>query len=754
MEEKKSKKQIVFMILGLIVLTIAVGGITYAFFTYRKSGDTNTVRAGSIKLSSNYTNVILEDVFPITRVEAATDTDNVMEVEVTVRGKTTYAKGVEYAVSLTNVQNEINSKVVPVGLIVDITGLGDEEEDYFNERGDDTAMYKVLAKDDIYNGEDILVGYIPGDGVEITGTITLKAFIDSENLAISDTYDGTGTGSNRTKSEWVNGRTVITSQEWKTIQTNGVSFKVKMEATEGTWFGNKELSSIIAKKFDDGETYVKSYAERISSNSTFATQDTIGTNNSKKTVYYYSDTSALNNGNVVFAGFCWQIIRTTDTGGTKLIYNGIAQNNQCKDDRSETTWKAVRGEASTADLSGTYLYGTGFSYDLTTGRFSLVNPEKSKKTWTIDNYESFLGKYTCKNETGTNCVNVWYVGQYSNETLGRVQTTKYSIVESTNYFQIGVTNFNSEITSMANVGYMYNKLYIWKNDVPETGSLYGTNVKYANGVYTVYDTNENNPLTATSASADHHYTCGEEASRTCEKVRYYYYEGYYIELANGEKVEDALKNMINYKQNNNENDANINVINSPLKDYVEIWYERNLDAYSKYIDTSVVYCNNRSVKTVTENNETTILLRGWDKDAGELNDSILFMSDYETANLDCPNLTDRFSTANASAPLKYPVGHLTDSERAMMGKNYLATGVWYWTMSPNSFRISSYVRYITTDGHSGNNVANKNWGVRPVITLRSDAVVLGGSGTKVKPYQVGPFVTRDTNGVVTSTSYN
>ena len=140
MEEKNSKKQIIFMILGLVVLIAFVGGITYAFFTYRKSGDTNTVKAGSIKFSSNYTNVLLEDVFPITRLEATTDTDNVIDVEVTVRGKTTYAKGVEYAVSLTNVQNIFNDKVIPIGLVVDVTGLGDAEEDYLTERGQEDAI--------------------------------------------------------------------------------------------------------------------------------------------------------------------------------------------------------------------------------------------------------------------------------------------------------------------------------------------------------------------------------------------------------------------------------------------------------------------------------------------------------------------------------------------------------------------------------------------------------------------------------------
>ena len=50
-------------------------------------------------------------------------------------------------------------------------------------------------------------------------------------------------------------------------------------------------------------------------------------------VYYYrggrnaSDTSIRNH--VIWAGFCWRVIRTTATGGVKMIYNGVPENNRC-----------------------------------------------------------------------------------------------------------------------------------------------------------------------------------------------------------------------------------------------------------------------------------------------------------------------------------------------------------------------------------------------------------------------------------------
>lgn len=44
-------------------------------------------------------------------------------------------------------------------------------------------------------------------------------------------------------------------------------------------------------------------------------------------IYYYR--GAVINNNVIFGGFCWQIVRTTNTGGVKLIYNGTPTDGTC-----------------------------------------------------------------------------------------------------------------------------------------------------------------------------------------------------------------------------------------------------------------------------------------------------------------------------------------------------------------------------------------------------------------------------------------
>ena len=52
-----------------------------------------------------------------------------------------------------------------------------------------------------------------------------------------------------------------------------------------------------------------------------------GTENNENPIYYYR--GAVDNNNVYFGGFCWKIVRTTETGGLKMIYNGVPTSGSC-----------------------------------------------------------------------------------------------------------------------------------------------------------------------------------------------------------------------------------------------------------------------------------------------------------------------------------------------------------------------------------------------------------------------------------------
>ncbi len=60
------------------------------------------------------------------------------------------------------------------------------------------------------------------------------------------------------------------------------------------------------------------------------------TKDEKFPIHYYR--GAVTDNNVKFGGFCWKIVRTTETGGIKLIYNGSPDaNGQCTNTTGEST---------------------------------------------------------------------------------------------------------------------------------------------------------------------------------------------------------------------------------------------------------------------------------------------------------------------------------------------------------------------------------------------------------------------------------
>ena len=65
--------------------------------------------------------------------------------------------------------------------------------------------------------------------------MTIRAYLDAGALAITDTYAGSGneaTDQNGTTDSWVNGRTVITTDQWNSLASSPLSFKVKVESKE------------------------------------------------------------------------------------------------------------------------------------------------------------------------------------------------------------------------------------------------------------------------------------------------------------------------------------------------------------------------------------------------------------------------------------------------------------------------------------------------------------------------------------------
>lgn len=82
-----------------------------------------------------------------------------------------------------------------------------------------------------------------------------------------------------------------------------------------------------------------------------------GTENNQYPIYYYR--GEVTNNNVIFADFCWKIVRTTETGGIKLIYNGIPSDGKCNNtNEASQIGKSKFNDKDDDNAYVGYMYGT------------------------------------------------------------------------------------------------------------------------------------------------------------------------------------------------------------------------------------------------------------------------------------------------------------------------------------------------------------------------------------------------------------
>lgn len=112
------------------------------------------------------------------------------------------------------------------------------------------------------------------------------------------------------------------------------------------------------------------------------------TNKDDNPIYYYR--GDVDDNNVVFAGFCWKIVRTTGAGGTKLIYNGVASGNKC----------TLRDGGTAATIGSSAFNGT----TTTTSSYMTSSTVSSTIKTVIDTwYDKYLSDYTSKLEDEVWC---------------------------------------------------------------------------------------------------------------------------------------------------------------------------------------------------------------------------------------------------------------------------------------------------------------------------------------------------------------
>lgn len=125
-----------------------------------------------------------------------------------------------------------------------------------------------------------------------------------------------------------------------------------------------------------------------------------GTENDENPIYYFR--GEVNDNNVIWADKCWKIVRTTATGGSKMIYNGeptlVNGVRQCNangvdsqitvnvNGTNTNTFKFNNNDTSPADVG--YMYGARIEYSrLSAGSISFIfsnDVSRNGNTYTLD----------------------------------------------------------------------------------------------------------------------------------------------------------------------------------------------------------------------------------------------------------------------------------------------------------------------------------------------------------------------------------
>ena len=245
------------------------------------------------------------------------------------------------------------------------------------------------------------------------------------------------------------------------------------------------LYNIIENRYKKGDTFVKSYNETES--------DDI---NPEKNIYFFA--GSVENNNVLFADKCWKIVRTTDTGGVKMIYNGVPKyisddyvllnqseyTNLINDasypytfDETNKTWTSTNTGIKSSTISFTVPSSGDYiiNYDLSMYTYSLdnINVEIFKDNISQGKYTGVItGQIGFKDLTTTNVIKIVFTRK-SSSTSGNRNNVIFSfgktnsIIKTCNNTgtdaQIGTSIFNTSDGnsrhSLSEVGYMYNIEY-------------------------------------------------------------------------------------------------------------------------------------------------------------------------------------------------------------------------------------------------------------------------------------------------------
>ena len=245
---------------------------------------------------------------------------------------------------------------------------------------------------------------------------------------------------------------------------------------------------------------------------------------STKNIYHwYADndsdgTKVTNMNNVIFANHCWQMIRTTDTGGVRLLYNGEQENGKCLDNRSKHVGYM---STNTTLINGEYWYSDDYEYDKDKNEFYLVG-DLIQSAWNATTRPGLVGKYTCKSTDSEGRCSSLYMIMEGVSSINSNYSNITEIKKYANYHILGNVQFNNIFSSPAYSGYMYGEPYsidykkiLLTDESSEDSILIAKNRNGMNLLDTLIVSREE-LLANFSNYSDYKYTCNTTSSTCAE----------------------------------------------------------------------------------------------------------------------------------------------------------------------------------------------------------------------------------------------
>lgn len=182
-------------------------------------------------------------------------------------------------------------------------------------------------------------------------------------------------------------------------------------------------------------------------------------------------------------------------------------------------------------------------------------------------------------------------------------------------------------------------------------------------------------------------------------------------------------------------------VDSTIKKEIDTWYASNLVTYAKQLEDTPFY-NERDYQTSTSDSSykyfaPRVRIYGSSSSTSDTSNTTIKLSATNTEDVYSVSIT------KGNGLLQYPIGLLTSDEALLSGvltynkSNYLYTGSTYWLLSPILYSNNAVVSTIYSNGAFGiADESYREYGVRPVISLKSGTRFSEGDGTTGNPYKI------------------